>query len=133
MKNPHDIVVQPHITERTVKLSYGDDQSALQRLRNEARKSGQKPGVLKVSEEDLVRKYTFVVAKSANKIEIKAAVEAIYNEGKKDKETITVTSVRTIKVLGKKRRRGQKAGYEPDRKKAIVTLAAGQLLEDYGV
>jgi len=114
VKNPHDIIVAPHITERSAAMSYGD------------------PSVKE--EKDLVRKYTFIVAKSANKIEIKQALEAIYNAGKKKGETISIESVRTIKVLGKKRRRGQKStGYEPDRKKAIVTLAKGQMLEDYGV
>lgn len=107
MKDPYSIIVRPHITEKSVALSYGSD-----RIKDEA---------------ELVRKYTFIVANDANKIEIKQAIEAIYNK------TINVTSVRTVKVLGKKRRRGQSTGYEPDRKKAIVTLAKGQMLEDYGV
>ena len=114
MKNAHEIIVAPHITERSVALSYGD------------------PGVKE--EKDLVRKYTFIVAKSANKIEIKQAIEAIYNAGKKKGEAIVVENVRTVRVLGKKRRRGQRStGYEPDRKKAIITLAKGQMLEDSGV
>lgn len=133
MKNPHDIVIRPHITEKSVGLSYGDDRGTLRRLQNEAKKSGETKKDVKVTEADIVRKYTFIVAKDANKIEIKNALEAIYNEGKKAEEAISITSVRTIKVLGKKRRRGQKTGYEPDRKKAIVTLKQGQLLEDYGV
>ena len=95
---------------------------------------GKKTDKITVEEEDLVRKYTFSVAKSANKIEIKQAIEAIYNAGKKKGEAISVESVRTVRVLGKKRRRGQRSvGYEPDRKKAIVTLGKGQILEDYGV
>ncbi|MFN7172441.1 MAG: 50S ribosomal protein L23 [Fimbriimonadaceae bacterium] len=115
MRSPHEVIVQPHITERSVTLSYGD--SRVQR------------------EEELVRKYTFVVAKDASKIEIKNAVEAIYNAGKKKKDSlIEVTSVRTIRMVGKKRRVGQKStGYRPDRKKAIVTLAKGQMIEDFGV
>lgn len=114
MKDPHLIVIKPHITEKSVALSYGDP-----RIRDE---------------KDLVRKYTFVVANDANKMEIKQAIEAIYNEGRKKKEElITVESVRTIRVLGKKRRRGMRTGYAPDRKKAIVTLGRGQMLEDYGV
>lgn len=115
MRSPHEVIIQPHITERSVTLSYGD--SRVQR------------------EEDLVRKYTFVVAKDASKIEIKNAVEAIYNAGKKKKDSlIEVTSVRTIRMVGKKRRVGQKStGYRPDRKKAIVTLAKGQMIEDFGV
>ena len=100
MSDPHTIVVRPHITEKTVKLSYGDP-----RIQND---------------EDIVRKYTFVVAPNANKIEIKSAIEHIYNDGKKDKDHIQVTSVATV-------------GSKPDWKKAVVTLAKGQILEDYGV
>lgn len=107
MKDPYSIIVKPHITEKSVALSYGDD-----RVKDEA---------------ELVRKYTFIVNSDANKIEIKNAIEAIYNKA------ITVTNVRTIKVLGKRRRRGQSTGYEPNRKKAVITLAKGQILEDYGV
>ena len=113
MKNPHDIIVRPHITEKAVALSYGDP-----RIKDE---------------ELLVRKYTFEVATNANKIEIKQAIEAIYNEGKKKDQAISVESVRTINVLGKERRRGKSVGYEPNRKKAVITLAKGQMLEDYGV
>jgi len=145
VKNPHDIIIRPHITEKSVAFSYGDDRSAQIRLRNEARKEAKtdtkaakkgadkKPAIPQVTEEDLVRKYTFIVATDSNKIEIKQAIEAIYNEGKKADQTISVTAVRTIKVLGKKRRRGQRTGFEPNRKKAIITLAKGQMLEDYGV
>ena len=107
MKDPYSIIVRPHITEKSVALSYGSE-----RIKDEA---------------ELVRKYTFIVNRDANKIEIKQAIEAIYEK------KITVDSVRTVKVLGKKRRRGQSIGYEPDRKKAIITLAKGQMLEDYGV
>lgn len=141
MKNPHDIIIAPHITEKSVGLSYGDDRGAMLRLRNEAKaeartgkNAGKKAAEPQVTDEDLIRKYTFIVARDANKIEIKQALEAIYNEGKKADQAITVTAVRTIKVLGKKRRRGQRStGFAPDRKKAIVTLGKGQLLEDYGV
>jgi large subunit ribosomal protein L23 len=113
VKNPYDIIVAPHITERSVALSYGDPRQK--------------------DESQLTRKYTFIVNRDANKLEIKAALEAIYNSGKKADAAIKIESVRTIKVLGKKRRRGRSVGYEPDRKKAIITLAKGQMLEDYGV
>jgi large subunit ribosomal protein L23 len=114
MKNPHDIIVRPRITERTMMLSYGNE---------------------RLAEDQIQRKYTFEVAKDANKLEIKAAIEAIYNEGKKkNDQLIVVDSVRTIILKGKTRRVGQRApGKRPDRKKAIVTLAKGQRLEDYGV
>jgi large subunit ribosomal protein L23 len=135
VKDPHNIVIRPHITEKSVSMSYGDERSALKRLQSEAKSNKQKPGDVRVEEKDLVRKYTFVVATTANKIEIKSAIEAIYNAGKKKKEDlISVQSVRTVRILGKKRRRGPKSvGYAPDRKKAIVTLKKGQMLEDYGV
>lgn len=137
MKNPHVVIVAPHITEKSVAQSYGDDRSALLRKKREVAKAGttgKKAEKVTVGEEDLVRKYTFIVATSANKIEIKQAIEAIYNAGKKKGEEIKVENVHTIRVLGKKRRRGQRStGYEPDRKKAIITLAKGQMLEDYGV
>ena len=113
MKSPYDIIIAPHVTEKSMALSLGDA-----RIREE---------------ENIVRKYTFLVATTSNKIEIKAALEAIYNEGRKDADRIKISDVRTIKVLGKKRRRGKSSGYEPDRKKAIVTLGKGQRLEDYGV
>ena len=114
MKDPHTIIIRPHITERSASLSYGDP-----RIREEAK---------------LVRKYTFVVATDSNKIEIKKAIEAIYNAGRKASDAITVESVRTVTLPGKMKRRGrQKGGYTPDKKKAIVTLSAGQMLEDYGV
>lgn len=113
MTSPYEIIIAPHLTEKSVALSYGD------------------PNIR--DEEKIVRKYTFLVKRDANKIQIKAAIEALYNDGKKKGEGIEVTSVRTIKVLGKKRRRGRVAGYEPDRKKAVVTLKAGQMLEDFGV
>ncbi len=115
MKDPYTLIVRPHITEKTVALSYGDP---------------------RIKDEDLLqRKYTFVVAKDANKIEIRAALEHIYNDGKKDKEErIVIESVRTIRVHGKMKRVGQRApGKKPDFKKAIVTLKKGQMLEDYGV
>lgn len=108
------IIVRPHITEKTVSLSYGDPRIKDEKL--------------------LARKYTFVVAPTANKIEIKAALEAIYNAGKKESDKISVADVRTIISKGKSRRVGQRAkGKRPDVKKAIVTLAKGQMLEDYGV
>ncbi len=113
MKSPYTIILKPHITEKSVAMSYGDEHIQ--------------------DESQLVRKYTFIVSNDANKIEIKQALEAIYNQGRRADQAIEVTSVRTIKVLGKKKRRTRTAGYTPDRKKAIITLAKGQLLEDYGV
>lgn len=60
------------------------------------------------------RKYTFEVAKFANKIEIKKAVEALFG--------VKVSKVNTISVKGKKKRMGRSEGYTSDWKKAVVTL-----------
>lgn len=62
------------------------------------------------------RKYTFKVMKSANKIEVKKAVEALFG--------VKVEKVNTISVKGKKKRMGRSEGYTSDWKKAIVTLTA---------
>src|SRR6185369_13558360 len=91
------------------------------------------------NEKDIVRSYTFIVATSANKIEIKQAFESIYNEGKKKGDLLQVTGVRTVTIPGKMRRvrtkanAFPKAGLRATRKKAVITLAKGQLLEDYTV
>lgn len=63
-------------------------------------------------------KYTFIVDRNANKIEIKQAVEQMFK--------VHVTDVRTMIVKGKKKRRGRYEGYTSDRKKAIVTLRPGE-------
>jgi large subunit ribosomal protein L23 len=71
------------------------------------------------------KKYTFVVAKSASKIEIAQAVETLFA-----KEKVKVADVNTLTVRGKTRRvqmkRGRRAseGTTPSWKKAIVTLTA---------
>lgn len=103
MKTPEQIVLSPVLTEKSI------------RLKEEGR-------------------YVFFVAKDANKIEIARAIEAIYNRGKKkDKDQIQVVDVNVINVKGKTVQRGrQLRGRRPDRKKAVVTLAPGQMLEDIG-
>jgi large subunit ribosomal protein L23 len=63
------------------------------------------------------KRYTFEVAVSANKIEIKKAVEAIFN--------VEVASVNTLRQIGKIKRQGRTQGRRPERKKAFVTLAEG--------
>lgn len=61
------------------------------------------------------KKYTFEVAKTANKIEIKKAVEALF-------AGVKVAKVNTMNVNGRKKRMGRNEGYTSDWKKAIVTL-----------
>ncbi len=64
----------------------------------------------------MMKKYTFKVAKDANKIEIAKAVEEVFPGTK-------VLKVNTINVRGHERRQGMNSGYTPSWKKAIVTLA----------
>ena len=63
-------------------------------------------------------KYTFKVAKDANKIEIAKAVEALF-------KGVKVAKVNTISVRGRLKRMGRNSGYTSDWKKAVVTLAEG--------
>ena len=60
------------------------------------------------------KKYTFEVAKDANKIEIKNAIEKVFG--------VKVKSVNTINMSGKMKRVGVHTGRRPSYKKAIVTL-----------
>lgn len=61
-----------------------------------------------------LNKYTFEVAKDANKIEIKSAVEALFN--------VEVTKVNTVNCDGKQKRLGRYVGKTASFKKAIVTV-----------
>ena len=77
-----------------------------------------KPVITEASMEDLrAGKYTFKVALTANKIEIKDAVEEIFG--------VKVADVHTMRVRGRYRRMGRSEGATPAWKKAIVTLAKG--------
>ncbi len=83
MKNPHDIVIKPIITEKSM--------------------------------EDITeKKYTFKVDKRANKVEIRNAVEEIFD--------VKVEKVNTMNMRGKKKRMGRYEGRRPNWKKAIVKL-----------
>ena len=84
MKNPHDIILRPVLTEK------GYDGIADKR-------------------------YVFEVAISANKTEIKQALETVFKGIKVDK-------VNTLRTLGKMKRQGRTAGRTPEIKKAYVTL-----------
>ena len=66
-------------------------------------------------------KYTFEVAKDANKIEIAKAIEELFD--------VKVAKVNTISVKGKEKRMGRSVGFRPDRKKAIVTLEGDKTIE----
>ena len=76
---------------------------------------------------DTFNRFAFVVDRSANKIEIKKAVQKTYD--------VTVESVRTMVCIGKKRTRGTKSGFISGRtktyKKAIVSLSEGDTIDFY--
>ena len=64
-----------------------------------------------------MKRYTFEVAKDANKIEIAKAIEEIFG--------VKVAKVNTMNMYGKEKRMGRyPAGRRPARKKAMVTLTA---------
>ncbi|CAN5651180.1 50S ribosomal protein L23 [soil metagenome] len=71
--------------------------------------------------------YGFIVAKDANKVEIKKAIEKLYS--------VTVASVNTMNAAGKVRNRNTKtgniSGMKGQVKKAIVTLKKGETIDFY--
>ena len=67
--------------------------------------------------------YTFEVAKDANKVEIKNAIEKIFN--------VKVVAIRTINVHRKAKRMQRYQGFKPAYKKAIVKLAPGQSIDAF--
>jgi len=91
MKRAQEVIIRPLITERAAILTENEN------------------------------KVVFQVATSANKHEIKDAVEEIFD--------VTVTSVRTMVVKGKLKRMGRNEGRRASWKKAIVTLAPGDSLD----
>lgn len=81
----------------------------------------------KVSSLNEQGKYGFIVDAKANKVEIKEAVEKLYN--------VNVEKVNTMSVMGKSKVRFTKAGVvagrKPNYKKAIITLSAGEVIDFY--
>jgi large subunit ribosomal protein L23 len=79
------------------------------------------------SQGDKFNRYGFIVARNANKIEIKKAVEDLYG--------VTVESVNTMRYGGKIKTRYTKSGVMSGKsaatKKAVVTLAAGNTIDFY--
>lgn len=93
MKSPYDVVLSTIVTERST-----------------------------VQSEDAKHpKYTFVVARNANKQEIRAAVERIFN--------VHVTAVNTLNVKGKLKRLRVNRGMTPAWKKAVVTIREGERID----
>jgi large subunit ribosomal protein L23 len=98
-----DILKSPVVTEKSVILKEDSTDE------NSGRKTGQ---VL-----------TFRVERAAGKLDIKKAVEEIFN--------VKVSSVRTVNYEGKMKRRGRQEGRRPNYKKAYVTLKKGEPMVDY--
>jgi len=68
------------------------------------------------------RKYLFEIAPDANKVEVKRAVESLFD--------VSVTKVNTMNYEGKRKRlRTAKYGKRSDWKRAVVTLAAGNKID----
>ena len=91
MRSPHDIIIRPLVTEKAVNLAQEQN------------------------------KYTFYVDRKANKIEIKNAIEELFN--------VKVLAVNTMNVNGKKKRVGRHEGMTPVRKKAVVTLSPNDKID----
>ena len=91
MKSPYNVLLRPVITEKSM------------------------------MEKDTKNKVAFQVQIKATKLEIKKAIEKIFN--------VTVEEVRTMRVTGKVKRLGRFTGKKADWKKAIVTLKAGDKIE----
>lgn len=91
MKNPHDVIVRALITEKGTKMR------------------------------ENANRYLFEVHPDANKIEIKQAIEQVFE--------VTVEQVRTQNLLGKLKRLGRNVGRRPAWKKAIVTLKEGDNID----
>lgn len=91
MRDPRTVLVRPIMTEKSMRLK--EEHNAV----------------------------TFEVAVDANKVEIRQAVEAVFN--------VKVQEVRTARMLGKLKRLGRFEGRRPSWKKALVTLAPGHKIE----
>jgi large subunit ribosomal protein L23 len=104
MRAPQTIIKRPLLTEKSSRL----------------RETG---GAASAPAEGVSYKQqlVFEVAKDANKIEIRQAIQTLFK--------VTVTDVRTLVNRGKNKRVGRFSGQRPAWKKAIVTLKAGDNIE----
>jgi large subunit ribosomal protein L23 len=80
------------------------------------------------AQQEKLRRYAFKVARKANKLEIKKAIEDFYG--------VNVVDVNTAVIPGKDKTRYTKAGFikgrKPAYKKALVTVAEGETIDLYG-
>jgi large subunit ribosomal protein L23 len=104
MRAPELIIKRPLLTEKgtTLKETGGQPDEGL-------------------DPEQVAPQLLFEVARDANKVEIRNAVEKLWN--------VQVTKVRTAIVRGKEKRMGRFIGRRPAWKRALVTLAPGQKIE----
>ena len=72
-------------------------------------------------QKELYNQLTFEVDRRANRIEIKRAVETVFN--------VRVSAVKTLQVTGKIKHRGRVLGKRRDWKKAIVSLMPGERID----
>lgn len=93
MRDAREVVIRPVVTERSTLMA------------------------------DELDAFTFIVAPDANKIEIRRAVEQLFD--------VKVRSVRTMNYRGKWRRVGRNHGRRPGFKKAIVKLVEGERIDVY--
>jgi large subunit ribosomal protein L23 len=104
MRAPELIIKRPLLTEKGTAL----------------KETGGQPDV-GLDPEQIAPQLLFEVARDANKVEIRNAVEKLWN--------VQVTKVRTAVVRGKEKRMGRFMGRRPSWKRALVTLAPGQKIE----
>jgi large subunit ribosomal protein L23 len=104
MRSAQSIIKRPLLTEKSARL----------------RETG--GGAAAPAEgESYAQKVVFEVARDANKVEVRRAVESLFK--------VSVTDVRTLIVRGKEKRVGRFAGRRPSWKKAFVTLKPGDNIE----
>ena len=106
MRSPETIIKRPLLTEKGTRLK-------------ETGGGAQDGG--ETDPETLKPQLLFEVARDANKVEIRQAVEKLWN--------VSVLSVRTAIVRGKEKRMGRFTGKRSNWKKAVVTIAPGQNIE----
>jgi large subunit ribosomal protein L23 len=104
MRSPEQIIKRPLLTEKGTTL----------------KETGGRPAD-EVDAEGLRPQLVFEVARDANKVEIRYAVEKLWS--------VDVLKVRTTIVRGKEKRLGRFTGRRSNWKKALVTLAPGQTIE----
>jgi large subunit ribosomal protein L23 len=104
MRTPEQVIKRPLLTEKGTLL----------------KETGGNPSG-ELDPETVKSQLLFEVAKDANKVEIRHAVEKLWN--------VDVISVRTSIVRGKEKRVGRFVGKTSNWKKAVVTIAPGQNIE----